>query len=92
VDEAEVVPQLHGRGARQGARVLAGDGGVGEEAQEGTHALAARSVGSVEAEVVPDHLVHADRRGLAIADDAEDLRLGVGEQLGEVDVVRDRQG
>ena len=87
VDQAEVVAQLHGRRAREGAGVLAGDARVGEEAQERAHALAARSVRPVQPEVVPDHLVDADRRFVPVADDAQDLRLGVGEELAQVDVV-----
>ena len=41
VDEAEVVAELDRRGARQRAPMVAGDGGVGEQAQERPHALAA---------------------------------------------------
>jgi hypothetical protein len=92
VDEAEVVPQLHGRGARQGGTVVTGDGRVRQEAEEGAHALATRSIGPVQPEVIPDHLVHADGGGVPVADDAQDLGFGVGEELGEVDVVRDRHG
>ena len=42
VDEAEVVAELDGRGARQGGAVVAGDRGVGEEAEQRPHPLAAR--------------------------------------------------
>ena len=43
VDEAEVVAEFHGRGAGQRALVLAGDAGVGQQAQERPHALAAEA-------------------------------------------------
>ena len=59
VDEAEVVAELDGRGARQGRAVVAGDRRVGEQAEERPHPLAARRAGAVEPEVVADHLVHA---------------------------------
>ena len=90
VDEAEVVAELHGRRTGQGAGVLAGDRRVGEEAQERAHALAARPGRPVEPQVVADHLVHAGGRRIAVADDAQDLGLGVGEELAEVDVVASR--
>ena len=43
VDEAEVVAHLHGGRAGQGAHVVAGDGLVGEQADERPDALAARA-------------------------------------------------
>ena len=57
VDEAEVVAELDRRGAGQGLAVVAGDRGVGEQAEEGPHALAAAGARAVEREVVADHLV-----------------------------------
>ena len=47
VDEAEVVAQLDRRGARQRALVVAGDAGVGEQAEQRAHPLAARRPGAV---------------------------------------------
>ena len=52
VDEAEVVAELHCGGAGQRALVLAGDRAVGEQAEQGPDALAARALALVEAEVV----------------------------------------
>jgi hypothetical protein len=92
VDEAEVVAQLHGGGARQRPGVLARDRRVGEQAQQRPHALAARSGRSVQAQVVADHLVHAGGRWVTVPDDAEDLRLSVGEQLVEVEIGRHGHG
>ena len=54
VDEAEVVAHLHGRGAGQGAHVLAGDRLVGEQADERAQPLATWRF-AVEPEVVADH-------------------------------------
>ena len=79
VDEAEVVAELDGGGARQRGGVLAGDRGVGEEAEERPHPLA-RGPRAVEAQVVADHLVHAVGRRVAVRDEAEDLRLDVGDE------------
>jgi hypothetical protein len=89
VDEAEVVPQLHRRRARQGRPVIARDRGVREQAQQGPHPLAARSAGAIEPQVVADHLVHAGRGGIRVLHHAQDLGLRVGQQDGEVDVVGD---
>ena len=85
VDEAEVVAQLHGGGARQGRIGLARDGRVGQQPQERPHPLARRP-GPVEAHVVADHLVHAAGRRIAIHGKPEDLRLHVGDQAGQVEV------
>ena len=46
VDEAEVVAELDRRRARQGRPVVAGDRGVGEEAEERPHPLAGRGARS----------------------------------------------
>ena len=86
VDEAEVVAELDRRRAGQRALVLAGDAGVGEEAEERPHPLAARRARAVEREVVADHLVQPVGRRVAVRDEADDLALGVGDEGGEVDV------
>ena len=65
--------------------VLAGDRGVGEEAEERAHALAGRRPGSVEPEVVADHLVDAVGRRIAVADERQDLVLGRRDELGELE-------
>ncbi len=83
------MPQLDGRRAGQRPGVLARDRGVGEEPQQGPHPLAARALGAVQAQVVADHLVHADRGRVVIGDHTQDLRLGVGEEDVEVEVARD---
>ena len=89
VDEAEVVAQLDRGRARQRRRVVACDRGVGEEAQQRPDALAGRGVVVVQPEVVADHLVDALGGGHgALADDPEDLRLGVRDQRLEVKVSR----
>ncbi len=88
VDEAEVVPELDGGGPGQGGGVVAGDRGVGEQAQERSHPLAGRRPIAIEPEVVADHLVGARGRGVVIADEPEDLRLGVGDQGVEVELAR----
>ena len=88
VDEAEVVAELDGGGAGQGGGVVAGDRGVGEEPEERPHPLAGRRAVVVEPEVVADHLVDAGGRGVVIADEPEDLRLGVGDQGVEVELAR----
>ena len=90
VDEAEVVAQLHRRGTGQRTGVLAGDRGVGQQPEEGSDPLAPGGPGAVEREVVADHLVQPVGRGVAIGDQAQDLALGVGDQLVEVDVGRCR--
>ncbi len=92
VDEAEVVAQLHGRGAGEGTRVVAGDGGVGEQPQERAHPLAAWTVRSVQPEVIADHLVDTGGGCVAVADHPEDLGLRVGEEQVQVDVVADGHG
>ena len=86
VDEREVVAELDRRGARQRALVLAGDAGVGEQAEQRPHPLAARRPRPVEREVVADHLVQPVGRRIAVLHEADDLALGVGDQGGEVDV------
>ena len=83
VDQAEVVAQLDRGGARQRAAMVAGDRGVGEEAEQRPHALAGRA-GAVQPEVVADHLVHARGRRVGARDDAQDLRLRVGDELRDV--------
>ncbi len=92
VDEAEVVAELDRRGARQRGPVIALDRRVREEPEQGAHALAARAVSALEPEVVADHLVHVRRRGVPVVDDTQDLRLGVGDEEGDVDVARDGHG
>src|SRR3970282_2097556 len=62
VDEAEVVAELDGRGARQGAPWVTGDRGVGQEAQERPHPLARDARLAVEAEVVAALLVDTGGR------------------------------
>ena len=68
--------------------VLAGDRGVGEEAEERPDALAAVRAGPVEREVVADHLVQPVGRRVAVLDEADDLAFGVGDELGEVEIGR----
>ena len=79
-------PELDRRGARQRAPVLAGDAGVREQAEQRSHPLAARGARAVEREVVADHLVQAVGRRIAVPDEPDDLALGVGDELGEVDI------
>ena len=88
VDEREVVAELDRGGARQRPLVVAGDAGVGEQAEERPHPLAARRARPVECEVVADHLVEVVGRRIAILHEADDLALGIGDQGGEVDVRR----
>ena len=88
VDEAEVVTQLDGGGAGQSGGVIAGDRGVGEQAKERSHPLAGRRAIAVEPKVVADHLVGAGGRGVVIADEPEDLRLGVRDQGVEIELAR----
>ena len=85
VDEAEVVAELDRRRAGQRALVVAGDRRVGEEAEERPHPLAGRRPRAVEAEVVADHRVHARGGVVVVADEAEDLLLGVGDQDGRLE-------
>ena len=91
VDEAEVVAELDGRGARAGPGVLARDRGVGEEAEEGAHPLAARHV---RRRPGPGGSGSSRTRRPWTASwpstHAEDLGLRVLEEAAEVDVVRDR--
>jgi hypothetical protein len=84
--EREVVPELDRRGAGQGAPVLAGDAGVCEQAEQRSHPLAARGTRSVEREVVADHLVQAVGRRIAVLHEPDDLVLGVGDELGEIEI------
>ncbi len=88
VDQAEVVPELHGGGAWQRALVFAGDAGVGEEAEERAHPLAARGAGTVQREVVADHLVQPVGGRVPVLDETDDLVLGVRDERGEIDLVR----
>ena len=88
VDEAEVVAELDGGRAGQRALVLAGDAGVGQQAEERPHPLAAGRARAVEREVVADHLVQPVGRRIAVADEADDLALRVGDERGEVDIGR----
>ena len=89
VDEAEVVAELDRGGAGQRATVVARDRGVGEEAQQRPHPLAGRAR-AVEPEVVAAHLVDAGGRRIGALDEAQDLRLGVGDQLRDVRAGRER--
>ena len=66
--------------------MVAGDRGVGEEAEERPDALAAVRAGPVEREVVADHLVQPVGRRIAVLDEADDLAFGVGDELGEVQI------
>ncbi len=84
VDEAEVVPELDRRRARQRLAVIARDRGVRQQAEQRTDPLAAIRAGAVEREVIADHLVQAVGRGIAVLDQPDDLAFGVGDQLGEV--------
>src|SRR3990170_2805007 len=86
VHEAEVVAELDGRRTGQRSAVVTGDRGVGQEAQERPHPLARQAVGAIKAKVVAALLVDADRRGVSVADEAEDLRFGVRDELGEVEL------
>src|SRR3972149_1554492 len=70
----------------QRSAVVTGDRGVGQEAQERPHPLARQAVGAIKAKVVAALLVDADRRGVSVADEAEDLRFGVRDELGEVEL------
>ena len=72
----------------QRARVLAGDARVREKAEERPHPLAARGARAVEGEVVADHLVQPVGGRIAVADEPDDLALGVGDERGKVDVGR----
>jgi hypothetical protein len=89
VDEAEVVPELHRSRPGQRSPVIARDGGVGEQSQEWTHPLPAGRSRSIQGEVVADHLVEAVRGGIAIAHEADDLGLRIGDEIGEVEVGQD---
>ena len=80
VDEAEVVAQLHRRGAGQGRAVVAGERVVGEKAEQRAHPLAARTVGAIQAEVIGQHLVQRPRVPAALVEDARHLRLDVGQE------------
>ena len=84
VDEAEVVPELDRRCARQRLAMIARDRGVRQQAEEGADPLAAVRAGTIEREVIADHLVQAVGRGIAVLDQPDDLAFGVGDQLGEV--------
>jgi hypothetical protein len=91
VDEAEVVAELDGRGAGKRGSVVTRDRGVRQESQQGPDPLAGRRVLVVEAEVVANHLVDAGSRGLgARPDDAQDLRLRVGDERRQVELARHR--
>ncbi len=92
VDEAEVVAELDRGCARQGRSMVARDRGVGEQPEEGAHALAARAVVAVHPQVVADHLVDAGGRRVAVRDDPHDLVLGVREEEREVDIARNGHG
>ena len=80
VDEREVVAELDRGRAGQRALVLAGDAGVGQQAEQRPHPLAAGRARAVEGEVVADHLVQAVGRRIAVLDQADDLAFGVGDQ------------
>ena len=84
VDEAEVVPELDRRCARQRLAVIARDRGVRQQAEQRADPLAAIRAGAVEREVIADHLVQAVGRRIAVLDQPDDLAFGVGDQLGEV--------
>jgi hypothetical protein len=80
VDETEVVAELDRGCAGQGRPVVAGDRLVGEQSEQRTQPLAARRLG-VEPEVVADHVVQLGRAlVLRLLDNAQDLRLRVGDQ------------
>ena len=66
--------------------MLARDARVREEAEQRAHPLAARRARAVQGEVVADHLVEAVRGRIAVLHQADDLALGVGDQLRQVDV------
>ena len=72
--------ELDRRRTRQRRHVVAGDRRVGEQPEQRPDPLAGRRAIAVEAQVVADHLVHARGRGVAVVDDAEDLRLRVGDE------------
>ena len=84
--------ELDGRGAGQGVPVFARDGGVGEEAQQRPHPLAGGGAAAVKAQVVPDHLVQAVGGRIAVANQREDLGLGLGDHGGQVDARRNLAG
>ena len=67
--------------------VVAGDAGVGEQAEQRSDPLAARRARAVERQVVADHLVQPVRRRIVVRDEADDLGLGVGDEGGEVEVL-----
>ena len=90
VDQAEVVAQFDRRGAGQGRSVVAGQRLVGEQAEQRPQPFAARRI-RIEPEVVAHHLVQGRGvRVLGVRDDAQDLRLGVGDQ--QVEVGRGQHG
>jgi hypothetical protein len=88
VDEAEVVAELDRGRAGQCLAVVAGDRGVGQQAEERPHPLAAVAALAIERQVIPHHLVEAVGRWVPIADEPDDLALGVGDQVGEVQIRR----
>ena len=88
VDEREVVAELDGGSARERQPVVAGDAGVGEEAEQRPDPLAARRARTVEPEVVPDHLVQPTGGRIVVTHEADDLGLGVGDQGGQVEILR----
>jgi len=88
VDQAEVVAELNRRGARQGPPMVAGDRGIGEQAEQRPHPLARRAR-AVEAEVVAAHLVDARGGRIAGLDESGDLGLGVGDELRDIGARRE---
>ena len=86
VDQAEVVAQLHGRRAGQGRPEVAGDRGVGQQPQQRAHPLAGAAA-AVEAQVVAHHLEQAGGGRLAVVQQAHDLALCFGQQLGQANRV-----
>ena len=86
VDQAEVVTELDRCRAGECLAMVAGDRGIGQQAEQRPHPLAAVGALPVERQVVADHLVQAVGRWVAIADESDDLAFGVGDEVVEVQV------
>ena len=85
VDQAEVVAELHGRRSGQRGVVVAPYRGVGEQPEKGPHPLSGRAA-AIQTEVVAHHRVQAGRGAVAHGKQAQDLVLGVGNQVWQNDV------
>src|SRR5450759_21094 len=81
VDQAEVVAEFHGSSSGQCRPVVACNRGIREQSEKRAYPLAGRTA-AVEPEVVTDHLVKPGRGGIALRKEAQDLPLGIGDQIG----------